>query len=73
MNWTAERNDKGVFPVFGRRDDSRVKEKTQANKSTLKNKEFLWACKEAGIEPTKRQASKWNNKRGKAYNYRRKV
>lgn len=32
-----------------------------------KDKEFFHACCEAGIPPTKRQASKYRNKMGKAY------
>jgi len=31
---------------------------------------FQEACKIAGIEPTTRQASKWRNKKGKAYPFR---
>lgn len=30
-------------------------------------KKFSHACQEAGIEPTKRQAAKWRNRKGKAY------
>jgi hypothetical protein len=28
---------------------------------------FISACGKVGIDPTKRQASKWRNKKGKAY------
>lgn len=35
-----------------------------------KNKEFQVACEAAGIAPTKRQASKYRNKRGLAYRHR---
>lgn len=31
-------------------------------------KSFNSACVKAGIEPTKRQAAKWRNKKGKAFN-----
>lgn len=31
---------------------------------------FREACAKVGIEPTSRQASKWRNKSGKAYNER---
>lgn len=31
---------------------------------------FRKACESAGIKPTKRQASKWRNKRGLAYLHR---
>ena len=30
------------------------------------NDKFIAACKNVGIEPTKRQASKWRNNKGKA-------
>lgn len=30
-------------------------------------KSFNTACQKAGIEPTKRQAAKWRNRKGKAY------
>jgi len=33
----------------------------------LKIKTFKASCEKAGIEPTKRQASKYRNKKGKAY------
>lgn len=39
----------------------------QQNKSTLESPEFLRACKEAEVTPTKRQASKFRKKRGAAY------
>lgn len=31
---------------------------------------FRKACELAGVQPTKRQASKWRNKRGRAYDFR---
>ena len=31
------------------------------------NEQFKKACADAGVEPTKRQASKWRSKRGLAY------
>jgi len=45
---------------------SKVK-RQQANEATLRSKTFTDACEEVGIEPTTRQASKWNLKRGLAY------
>ena len=42
------------------------------NSKTLKSSEFLTACAKVGVEgipPTKRQASKWNNKKGAAYKF----
>lgn len=40
------------------------------NASRLADKNFLAACEAAEVEPTKRQASKWNNRKGKAYAYK---
>jgi len=37
------------------------------NKGTMSDPVFLKACKLAKVEPTKRQASKWNNGYGAAY------
>lgn len=31
------------------------------------NKEFQEACERAQVKPTKRQASRWHQKRGQAY------
>lgn len=31
---------------------------------------FIRACEIAHVEPTKRQASKWHNKKGRAYVFR---
>ena len=39
----------------------------QANKSVLANPIFLKACTDFGVEPTKRQASKFRRRIGKAY------
>jgi len=37
----------------------------------IKNdKNFLEACRAATVEPTRRQASKWLNKKGRAYKHR---
>ena len=43
-------------------------EKHLRNKAVLGSEAFIKACEYVGIKPTKRQASKWNNKKGKAYN-----
>jgi len=45
------------------------KKRAERNSATMKNLMFLDACLRASIEPTKRQASKWNRKKGKAYGY----
>lgn len=42
-----------------------------ANKSVKSSPGFIKACEAVGIQPTARQASKWNNKKGKAYSYGR--
>jgi len=43
------------------------------NKSRLADVAFKKACENAGIPVTKRQASKWNNKKGAAYNLAHKI
>jgi len=40
------------------------------NEGVLKSKGFIAACHAAGVEPTKRQASKWSNKKGAAYKHK---
>ncbi len=40
------------------------------NKSIMTNDIFIQACKKVNLMPTKRQASKWNNKKGLAYKYK---
>lgn len=42
--------------------------KNVQNVSRLADKGFINACDTAGIKVTKRQASKWNNRKGAAYN-----
>jgi len=37
------------------------------NNGILRDKVFVEACKQAGIEPTRRQASKWKRKKGIAH------
>ena len=43
------------------------KDKAKKNKSTMNNKIFKESCEYINLEITKRQASKWNNKKGLAY------
>jgi len=38
--------------------------RAERNKKTLDNTIFIEACNKAGIKPTRRQAGKWNNKKG---------
>lgn len=42
-------------------------EEAKKNKQILQNDQFKQACEQAGITPTKRQASKFKQKRGLAY------
>ena len=44
-------------------------ERTKANKSVLESKEFISMCEKANIKPTKRQASKYRRKTGRAYKF----
>lgn len=45
-------------------DNERMRQ--NRNKQAKGNPTFLAACEKAGVQPTHRQASKWNNKRGAA-------
>ena len=49
--------------------DPNNKKLAKQNQDTLKNEHFVQACNLAGIPSTKRQASKFNNKKGAAYKY----
>ena len=40
------------------------------NSDFVKNEEFIEACKKAGVEPTARQAGKYQRKTGTAYQHR---
>ena len=41
---------------------------TSTNEKFYKeDQQFIKACEEIGIKPTRRQASKWRNKKGLAY------
>lgn len=46
------------------------KARTIKNKQIFESPHFKKACENAGMEPTKRQASKYANKRGKAWLHR---
>ena len=39
-------------------------------KPLITNQKFVDACEKAGVKPTRRQASKWLNKKGSAYKNR---
>jgi len=56
--------------VFGRIDHMEERKRAEATKATLESGRFQKACGVAGVDVTKRQASKWNRKRGAAYAYR---
>ena len=42
-----------------------------SNKELASSKSFVALCEEAGVAPTKRQASKFRNGKGAAYNYKK--
>lgn len=42
-------------------------ERAEVNKTRKSDPAFVQACANAGVEITKRQASKWNNRKGVAY------
>lgn len=44
-----------------------------ANQGTMASETFKKACEAAGVEPTKRQASKWNKGLGSAYAFKNRV
>lgn len=44
-----------------------------SNKGVFESANFKKCCEIAGIPVTKRQASKWNNKKGAAYNLDHKI
>ena len=44
--------------------------RTEANKSTLNSGKFTKACEKAGVTPSRRQASKFNNEKGAAFKVR---
>ena len=45
----------------------------EVNKTRFNAPDFKVACTNAGVEPSKRQASKWNNRKGAAYNVANKI
>jgi len=53
--------------VHGPDLDKNKKDRENANKQTLENDFFKEMCSNAGVEPTKRQASKYRRNRGIAY------
>lgn len=55
--------------VYGPNLDQENANKAKVNKDTQNNEIFKKACEAVGIEPTRRQASKFRRKRGLAFNY----
>lgn len=49
-------------------DEGRA-EREKENQRILKNETFQKACEKAEVEPSKRQASKFKNKKGLAYKF----
>lgn len=47
--------------------DKKKAGRAKANANTLASEHFKKCCGAAGVEPTKRQASKWNNGKGLAF------
>jgi len=60
--WTRIHNSKPLDKVAAAR--------FKARKSIIKNKDFLAACSAALVDPTPRQARKWNNGKGRAFLFR---
>lgn len=54
--------------VTGANIEPQHKERGLVNKTRVEAPDFKKACEMAGIPVTKRQSSKWNNKKGAAYN-----
>jgi hypothetical protein len=57
---------KRMKPVGPDLQGERKQSGANKNEGLLGDETFLRCCKEAGIEPTRRQASKWRQGRGKA-------
>jgi hypothetical protein len=57
--------------VTGPDSDSDNKELRERNKNTMESEFFKELCSKAGVEVTKRQASRYNNKQGIVYKYGR--
>jgi hypothetical protein len=45
-------------------------ERAKKHKAILEDRTFLAACSAAGVQPTRRQASKWRRKFGAAFTHR---
>lgn len=58
---------KWVHPDPWRPSPEKPKPEVTNIKFSETNEEFISACAEAGVEPTQRQASKYRNKKGKAF------
>lgn len=52
-----------IIPKRGKAKQTR----TDRNLSTYGSEAFREACSKAGVQPSSRQASKWNNEYGAAY------
>ena len=49
--------------------DKNKKDRTKNNQNILKSEHFVDLCEKAGVQATKRQASKYNNKKGAAFKF----
>ena len=73
MEKAKKKNSKQWDRVKGLNLHPDNEEKANKNQSIMKNKIFIKSCENAKLEPTKRQASKWNNKKGLAYKNKMKM
>ena len=68
MEKSKKKNGKQWNRIDGPNLHPDEKERADKNKSIMVNDIFCKACKKTGVKITKRQASKWNNKKGSVYN-----
>lgn len=67
MDKTKKKNGQQWDRVSGEDLHTFNKDKANKNKSIMSNDIFIQACKNVNIPVTKRQANKWNNKKGLAF------
>jgi hypothetical protein len=48
-------------------------ERAKKNEARMNDPAFKKACEKADVQPTRRQASKWNHRQGKAYKMAHKI
>lgn len=67
MNKTKKKNGEQWERVGGEDLHAFNKDRANKNESIMKNDIFIKSCENVNLAVTKRQASKWNNKKGLAY------